>query len=93
MKGKERKQISCKALRRGRVICIPGFKNRVLIVLARMGLAPLLVRMLENRLRTWLDPPIRAKAGPLWPHILLMSVLLSKPEEDQSQSPEQSKDE
>ncbi len=42
---------SLKALERGRVICIPGFKNRVLILLARMGLAPLLARMLESRLR------------------------------------------
>ncbi len=42
---------SLRALERGRVICIPGFKNRVLILLARMGLAPLLARMLESRLR------------------------------------------
>jgi len=41
---------SLRALERGRVICIPDFKNRVLILLAGMGLAPLLARMLESRL-------------------------------------------
>lgn len=42
---------SLRALERSRVICIPGFKNRVLILLARMGLAPLPARMLESHLR------------------------------------------
>ena len=41
---------SLSALARGRVICVPGFKNRMLVLLARMGLAPLLARMLESRL-------------------------------------------
>ncbi len=43
---------SLKALRRGHVIFIPGFKNRMLIVLASMGLTSLLVKLLESRLRT-----------------------------------------
>lgn len=43
------------ALERGRVICIPGFKNRLLVALlvslARSRLAPLLVRAMDARLR------------------------------------------
>ena len=42
---------SLKALKQGRVICIPGFKNRVLVALARSALKPLLLKVLEKRLR------------------------------------------
>ncbi len=42
---------SLKALKQGRVICIPGFKNRVLVALARSPLKPLLLKLLEKRLR------------------------------------------
>jgi short-subunit dehydrogenase len=42
---------SLKALERGRVICIPGFKNRVLVALARSPLKSLMLRILENSLR------------------------------------------
>jgi short-subunit dehydrogenase len=34
---------SLAALKKGRVICVPGFKNRVLVRLGRLGLTPLLL--------------------------------------------------
>ncbi len=39
---------SLKALKRNRVICIPGFKNRVLVVLARSPLKSLLLQKVEK---------------------------------------------
>ncbi len=42
---------SLKALKGGRVIYIPGFKNRALVALAHSPLKPLLLKMLENSLR------------------------------------------
>ena len=46
---------SLKALKRGHVMCIPGFKNRVLVALARSPLKSLMLRILENSLRASLS--------------------------------------
>ena len=48
---------SLKELRRGRVICIPGLKNRVLVALGRSGLARLFMERFARRLRRELDTP------------------------------------
>lgn len=42
---------SLRTLKRDQVVCIPGFKNRVLVVLARSGLAGVFLKILANRLR------------------------------------------
>jgi short-subunit dehydrogenase len=42
---------SLKALKRGHVICIPGFKNYMLVALARSPLKSLLLQVWENSLR------------------------------------------
>ena len=43
---------SLKALGKGRVICVPGFKNRVLVALGRLGLTPLLLHWMARRFPT-----------------------------------------
>lgn len=43
---------SLQALGRGDAVCIPGFKNRLMVALARFGLIPLLLQGLERRLDT-----------------------------------------
>ena len=40
---------SLTALKRGRVVCVPGFTNRLLVVLGRLGLTPLLVHSMVRR--------------------------------------------
>lgn len=42
---------SLAALARGRVVCVPGFKNRFIITCAQLGLTDFLLRLLANRLR------------------------------------------
>ncbi|GAB4577461.1 MAG: SDR family oxidoreductase [Anaerolineales bacterium] len=42
---------SLRSLERGKVICIPGFKNRTIVVFARSGLAGILLKILANNLR------------------------------------------
>ena len=41
---------SLRTLKRDQVVCIPGFKNRVLVALARSGLAGVLLKILAKRL-------------------------------------------
>ena len=53
---------SLAALKKGRVVCVPGFKNRVLVSVGRLGLAPLMLRWMTRRFRTLcLRRPIAAK--------------------------------
>ena len=42
---------SLRSLKQGQVVCIPGFKNRVIVSLARSGLASLLLKVLANHVR------------------------------------------
>jgi len=42
---------SLAALARGRVVCVPGLKNRFMITCARLGLTDFLLKLLANRLR------------------------------------------
>lgn len=42
---------SIRSLKRGQVVCIPGFKNRVIVTLARSGLAAIGIKILLNSLR------------------------------------------
>ena len=44
-------QASLRALNRDQVVCIPGFKNRVIVTLGRSGLATTLLKILANKLR------------------------------------------
>ncbi len=41
---------SLRTLERGQVVCIPGFKNRVIVALARSGLTDILLKTLANSL-------------------------------------------
>ncbi len=51
MSADEMVEQSLKALKRNRVICIPGFKNRVLVVLAHSPLKSFLLQKVENGLK------------------------------------------
>lgn len=44
-------ETSLRTLKRGRVVCIPGLKNRVIVALARSGLASTILRVLASQLR------------------------------------------
>lgn len=42
---------SLRTLKRAKVICIPGFRNRVIVALARSGFVSILLKILENNVR------------------------------------------
>lgn len=48
MSAEEVVEESLRGLKHGQVICVPGFKNRVIVALARSGLANLLFSILRN---------------------------------------------
>ena len=54
---------SLKALERDRLLCTPGFANRLMVVLGRMGLAPLLSRVLVAGFRRELRGSLVDSAG------------------------------
>ena len=54
---------SLRTLKHAKVICIPGFRNRVIVALARSGLVSILLRILENSLRRSRPTPVSAHSS------------------------------
>ena len=51
MTAEEVVDLSLKALERGKVVFVPGFKNRVIVALSRSGLTDLLLRFMAGKLK------------------------------------------